>query len=127
MVPELQAAWPRPSLLAPSPSPMGGWNRDANSNLEESSPSVRGDGDHGISSYPAPEARDLIRLLRGASRGMLVVGELLRPEEAVLAAQIARALRGWPVAADVLSGLRVGASACSLPGVKPVLHRGVGQ
>ena len=60
-----------------------------------------------------PEAHDLISLLSGAKRGLVVVGELLGPEEAVQAVQISRALGGWPVAADVLSGLRIGSRSGS--------------
>ena len=61
----------------------------------------------------APEARDLISLLRCAKRGLVVVGELLGPEEAVQALRISRALGGWPIAADVLSGLRIGSRSGS--------------
>ena len=43
----------------------------------------------------------------GASRGLIVVGELAQPEDIVAAAQLGRLL-GWPLAADILSGLRAG-------------------
>eukprot|EP00887_Chlorella_sp_A99_P005642 scaffold1.g5642.t1 len=45
--------------------------------------------------------------IRGAQRGLIVVGELTHPEDVVAAAQLGRVL-GWPLAADVLSGLRAG-------------------
>ncbi|GFR45865.1 hypothetical protein Agub_g7316 [Astrephomene gubernaculifera] len=48
-------------------------------------------------------------LLAGAERGLVVVGELIDPRDIVAARQICTTL-GWPVAADVLSGLRVGAA-----------------
>ena len=41
--------------------------------------------------------------LRSARRGLVVVGELARPEDAVAARRIGAAL-GWPVVTDVLSG-----------------------
>ncbi|KXZ52491.1 hypothetical protein GPECTOR_9g535 [Gonium pectorale] len=47
-------------------------------------------------------------LLGGAKRGLVVVGELIDPRDILAARQICAVL-GWPVVADVLSGLRVGA------------------
>ena len=46
---------------------------------------------------------ELLRILAGAQRGLIVVAQMARPEDCVAALKIARAL-GWPVAADVLSG-----------------------
>jgi isochorismate synthase/2-succinyl-5-enolpyruvyl-6-hydroxy-3-cyclohexene-1-carboxylate synthase/2-succinyl-6-hydroxy-2,4-cyclohexadiene-1-carboxylate synthase/O-succinylbenzoate synthase len=51
-------------------------------------------------------------LLLQAQRGLIVVGEQLDSGAAAAALQLA-ALLGWPVAADVLSGLRVGSSSGS--------------
>lgn len=50
----------------------------------------------------------MARLLASSARGLLVVGELASPADAAAVVRIARLL-GWPVVADVLSGLRVGA------------------
>lgn len=47
----------------------------------------------------------VLALLRSARRGLLVVGELGNPEDAVAARRIGAAL-GWPVVTDVLSGER---------------------
>lgn len=58
---------------------------------------------------PPSDPRGLAALLAGAPTGLVVVGELAEPGDAVSAAHIARAL-GWPVAADILSGLRLGGS-----------------
>ncbi|KAK9847737.1 hypothetical protein WJX84_001736 [Apatococcus fuscideae] len=51
-----------------------------------------------------------LHTLKAAKRGLVVVGELQDGAEGVAALQIARCL-GWPIAVDVLSGLRVGASS----------------
>lgn len=51
-------------------------------------------------------------LLLQAQRGLIVVGEQLDSGAAAAALQLA-ALLGWPVAADVLSGLRVGSNGSS--------------
>jgi len=64
---------------------------------------------------PPPHLAPVLRALRGARRGLLVVGELAGPEDARAAAELARLL-GWPVAADVLSGMRVGARAAAADG-----------
>lgn len=52
----------------------------------------------------------LLALIAGAQRGLLVVGELASHADALAAGNTARTL-GWPVATDVLSGLRVGSQA----------------
>ncbi len=72
-------------------------------------------GKEGGQASLSSEESALLTLLRGARRGLVVVGELVRPEEAVAASQLAAAL-GWPVAADVLSGLRVGAASAAASG-----------
>jgi isochorismate synthase/2-succinyl-5-enolpyruvyl-6-hydroxy-3-cyclohexene-1-carboxylate synthase/2-succinyl-6-hydroxy-2,4-cyclohexadiene-1-carboxylate synthase/O-succinylbenzoate synthase len=54
-----------------------------------------------------PAALAALRAVAGARRGLIVAAELAHPEDVVAAAQLA-ALLGWPVAADVLSGLRAG-------------------
>jgi isochorismate synthase/2-succinyl-5-enolpyruvyl-6-hydroxy-3-cyclohexene-1-carboxylate synthase/2-succinyl-6-hydroxy-2,4-cyclohexadiene-1-carboxylate synthase/O-succinylbenzoate synthase len=57
----------------------------------------------------APELGHVLQLLLTAQRGLIVVGEQPHAGAAAAAVQLAQAL-GWPVAADVLSGLRVGSS-----------------
>ncbi len=42
--------------------------------------------------------------IAAARRGVIVVGQLTRPEQAAAALKIAEAL-GWPLVADVLSGM----------------------
>ena len=54
-----------------------------------------GGGSHGLAGY--------IPALLAARRGLIVVGELPRAEDAVAAFRLATAL-GWPVVCDVLSG-----------------------
>ena len=56
-----------------------------------------------------------LRALGSARRGLIVAAELPHPEDAVAAAQLSRLL-GWPVAADVLSGLRAGTAAAAAAG-----------
>uniref|UniRef100_A0A1D2A6W6 isochorismate synthase n=2 Tax=Auxenochlorella protothecoides TaxID=3075 RepID=A0A1D2A6W6_AUXPR len=51
----------------------------------------------------------LLAALSTATRGLLVAGELRAPEDRAAALAVSRALR-WPLLADVLSGLRVGAT-----------------
>lgn len=54
------------------------------------------------------ELAETLSLLSRAERGLLVVGELLSAEDVAACVRLGQLL-GWPVAADVLSGLRVGA------------------
>lgn len=49
-------------------------------------------------------AAQLLETLASARRGLLVVAQMARPEDCLAALQIARTL-GWPLAADVLSGV----------------------
>ena len=60
---------------------------------------------------PGPSADSIegtiIDKIHTCERGLIVVGETFDPEDVSAAKEIA-ALLGWPVAADVLSGLRVG-------------------
>lgn len=56
---------------------------------------------------PPPSAAAVRRML-AAQRGLVLCGELRSPADRQAARSIAEAL-GWPIAADVLSGLRVGA------------------
>jgi isochorismate synthase/2-succinyl-5-enolpyruvyl-6-hydroxy-3-cyclohexene-1-carboxylate synthase/2-succinyl-6-hydroxy-2,4-cyclohexadiene-1-carboxylate synthase/O-succinylbenzoate synthase len=60
----------------------------------------------------SPELGHVLQLLLTAQRGLIVVGEQPHPGGAAAAVQLGAAL-GWPVAADVLSGLRVGSSSSS--------------
>ncbi|CAG9463771.1 unnamed protein product [Pedinophyceae sp. YPF-701] len=63
-----------------------------------------------------PAMHEALATLRGARRGLLVVGALASPEETLAAAEIARRL-AWPVYADATSGLRVaGSGGSGLPG-----------
>jgi isochorismate synthase/2-succinyl-5-enolpyruvyl-6-hydroxy-3-cyclohexene-1-carboxylate synthase/2-succinyl-6-hydroxy-2,4-cyclohexadiene-1-carboxylate synthase/O-succinylbenzoate synthase len=69
---------------------------------------------HNFSSSVSAQAGGLgastaMQSVLSAQRGLLVVAEMMTGEDSVAAAQLARVL-GWPVVADVLSGLRVGAS-----------------
>ena len=48
-------------------------------------------------------ATELLGVVAGAQRGLLVVAQMANPEDCLAALKIARAL-GWPMAADVLSG-----------------------
>ena len=57
-----------------------------------------------------PAAAAALRAIAGARRGLIVAAELSSPEDVVAAAQLSQLL-GWPVAADVLSGLRAGVPA----------------
>lgn len=59
-------------------------------------------------SAPAePAAQAALREILGARRGLIVAAELTHPDDVVAATQLSQLL-GWPVAADVLSGLRAG-------------------
>jgi 2-succinyl-5-enolpyruvyl-6-hydroxy-3-cyclohexene-1-carboxylate synthase len=63
---------------------------------------------------PAPgETAEIARLVRGASRGLLLVGELPGEADRDAARRLARHL-GWPLVADVRSGLRLGGAPDSL-------------
>lgn len=55
---------------------------------------------------------ELLRILAGAQRGLIVVAQMARPEDCVAALKIARAL-GWPMVADVLSGAASALNMCS--------------
>lgn len=68
-----------------------------------------------------PTLQQLLATVRGARRGLLVIGELVDPEDVAAAVQIAQLL-GWPVAADVLSGLRVGARPPQGPPFNLISH-----
>ena len=75
-----------------------------------------------------PAARAALQVVLGARRGLIVAAELSHPEDSVAAAQLSQLL-GWPVAADVLSGLRAGvpaapaASTAAAPaGAAAVIH-----
>ena len=59
----------------------------------------------GFAADPAVAA--VLQAIAGARRGLIVAAELTSPEDVVAAAQLSQLL-GWPVAADVLSGLRAG-------------------
>jgi isochorismate synthase/2-succinyl-5-enolpyruvyl-6-hydroxy-3-cyclohexene-1-carboxylate synthase/2-succinyl-6-hydroxy-2,4-cyclohexadiene-1-carboxylate synthase/O-succinylbenzoate synthase len=99
--------------LAPSSAP---WSRDVLAGLERWSA-----GGAPLTTYAAPGAQasgggacdaffvaPLARLLAGASRGIIIAGHLPEPADALAVAQLAAAL-GWPLVADVGSGLRVAA------------------
>ncbi|GLC45490.1 hypothetical protein PLESTM_001741500 [Pleodorina starrii] len=73
-----------------------------------------GSGSGSMYGIGGSEVAALQSLLRGARRGLVVVGELIDPRDIVAARQIGSAL-GWPVVADVLSGLRVGAAPPTTP------------
>lgn len=64
----------------------------------------------GASGAGSAELAGVLQLLLSARRGLLVVGEQPSAAGAAAAAALS-ALLGWPLAADVLSGLRVGAAA----------------
>lgn len=61
----------------------------------------------GASAPANPAAREALQAILGARRGLIVAAELTQPEDVVAALQLSQLL-GWPVAADVLSGLRAG-------------------
>lgn len=76
-----------------------------------------------------PAAQAALQAILGARRGLIVAAELTHPEDVVAAVQLSQLL-GWPVAADVLSGLRAGvrgapeagAGAASAAGQPAVIH-----
>jgi isochorismate synthase/2-succinyl-5-enolpyruvyl-6-hydroxy-3-cyclohexene-1-carboxylate synthase/2-succinyl-6-hydroxy-2,4-cyclohexadiene-1-carboxylate synthase/O-succinylbenzoate synthase len=67
------------------------------------------------------ELSSVLQLLLSARRGLIVVGEQLDSSAAAAGLQLA-ALLGFPVAADVLSGLRVGSSSSSSDEGALLLH-----
>lgn len=67
-------------------------------------------GSAGLASDPAAQA--VLQTILGARRGLIVAAELTSPEDVVAAAQLSQLL-GWPVAADVLSGMRAGVPAAA--------------
>lgn len=66
-----------------------------------------------------PSIAAVVQQLSGARRGLVLCGELRAPADREAVRAIASAL-GWPIAADVLSGLRVGAP--DTPSGPIVLH-----
>ncbi len=67
---------------------------------------------------------DMAALLSAAGkarRGLLVIGELIQPQDVAAIVQLSQAL-GWPIAADVLSGIRVGARPPLGPPLKLISH-----
>lgn len=70
-------------------------------------------GAAGLAADPAAQA--VLQAVLGARRGLIVAAELTSPEDVVAAAQLSQLL-GWPVAADVLSGLRAGVPATAATG-----------
>lgn len=70
-------------------------------------PFTIGDSNYGGHSSVYTLEKRLLEKIISCERGLLVVGEISDPEDVSAAKQIA-ALLGWPVAADILSGLRVG-------------------
>eukprot|EP00879_Flechtneria_rotunda_P018694 GHRR01019617.1.p1 GENE.GHRR01019617.1~~GHRR01019617.1.p1 ORF type:complete len:764 (+),score=300.89 GHRR01019617.1:1443-3734(+) len=71
-----------------------------------------------------PQLGQLLQLLLNAERGLIVVGEQVDSGGAAATMQLAAAL-GWPVAADVLSNLRVGGH--QLPGAGAHLSSSIGS
>ena len=95
--------------LAPSPAP---WSADVMAGLEGWW-SVSGAP---FTSYAQPpgdagahELGPLVQLVRGSKRGLVVAGHLDRAEDVCAVSLLATTL-GWPLVADVTSGLRVGAA-----------------
>lgn len=60
------------------------------------------------------DARDLVALLAGAERGLVVIGGLADGDERRAAREIVARL-GWPTFADLASGLRLGAAPPVVP------------
>ncbi|GIL50277.1 hypothetical protein Vafri_6487 [Volvox africanus] len=89
--------------VLPGAAPGGGGSESGISAGFGAGPDVYGVG----SGSGGADVAALRALLRGAQRGLVVVGELTDPRDIVAARQIGSVL-GWPVVADVLSGLRVG-------------------
>lgn len=72
-----------------------------------------------------PAAAAVLAAIAGARRGLIVAASLSSPEDVVAAAQLSQLL-GWPVAADVLSGLRAGVPAAAPAGAAPAATAGGG-
>lgn len=90
---------PFTTVAALAPALPGGMGGSASSSLLAGS-SVAAD----------PAAAAALQAIVSARRGLIVAAELTHPEDVVAAAQLAQLL-GWPVVADVLSGLRAGVPA----------------
>ena len=60
---------------------------------------------------PVMQHDNVIAMLAGTQRGLLLVGELMTHQETAAAISIARRL-GWPIATDVLSGVCVCVCVC---------------
>ncbi|KAG7671813.1 putative Protein PHYLLO, chloroplastic [Nannochloris sp. 'desiccata'] len=56
-----------------------------------------------------------------ARRGLLIIGELIQPQDVAAIVQLAQLL-GWPIAADVLSGIKVGAQPLHGAPLKLISH-----
>jgi isochorismate synthase/2-succinyl-5-enolpyruvyl-6-hydroxy-3-cyclohexene-1-carboxylate synthase/2-succinyl-6-hydroxy-2,4-cyclohexadiene-1-carboxylate synthase/O-succinylbenzoate synthase len=56
-----------------------------------------------------------------ARRGLLIIGELIQPEDVAAIVQLAQSL-GWPIAADVLSGIKIGAPPLHEAPLKLISH-----
>ena len=97
-----------PLGTAPAPLPAGllagmeGW---------EAGTEPLGGRREGAADAPSPLPPALASLVASTPRGLLVLGEAVTPAAAAAAARIAAALPHWPVVADALAGLRVGARA----------------
>ena len=68
----------------------------------------------GVRGVSAPDAAELAGLLGSAERGLVVVGGLARAADREAARALVARL-GWPVYADLASGLRLGAEAPVVP------------
>lgn len=75
----------------------------------------------------SPELHGVLQLLAAARRGLIVVGEQSSAGAAAAAAMQLAAVLGWPVAADILSGLRVGSQQQQNPGGRGTHSSGPGQ
>jgi 2-succinyl-5-enolpyruvyl-6-hydroxy-3-cyclohexene-1-carboxylate synthase len=62
---------------------------------------------------PGPALAHALRVLAGASRGTVLAGQLRSGADRVAALRVARLL-GWPVVADMLSGLRAAPAAAGV-------------
>jgi isochorismate synthase/2-succinyl-5-enolpyruvyl-6-hydroxy-3-cyclohexene-1-carboxylate synthase/2-succinyl-6-hydroxy-2,4-cyclohexadiene-1-carboxylate synthase/O-succinylbenzoate synthase len=103
--------------LAPSLAP---WSRDALAGLERwhagGAPlTLYTNASASASGADAAAAAPLAALVARARRGVIVAGHLPEPADALAVAQLAARL-GWPLVADVASGLRVRAAPAAPPG-----------